>query len=59
MGRQAERMPILHSTFIQTPTLVEVQVMSERSSSARRGMRTMPAMQTLRSGLERPGENRR
>lgn len=54
MGRQAERMPMLHSTFTQTPTLVEVHVMSERESSERRGMRTIPAMQTLTDMLDFP-----
>lgn len=47
IGRQAETMPMLHSTSIHTPTLMEVHVMSESLSSARRGMRTMPAIQTL------------
>lgn len=47
MGRQVERMPMLHSTDIQTPTLMEVQVTSESLSSARKGIRTMPATQTL------------
>lgn len=29
MGRQAERMPMLHSTLTQTPTETDVQLMSE------------------------------
>ena len=47
MGRQAERMPMLHSTLIQTPSLVPDQVASESFSCAMKGMRMMPAMQTL------------
>lgn len=51
IGRQTERMPMLHSTLTQTPTETELQLKSAKLSSARRGMRTMPAMQTLK-GLD-------
>lgn len=49
IGRQAETMPMLHSTSIHSPTLVDVHVMSESFRSARKGIRTMLATQTLRN----------